>query len=260
MERRQFLVASLAASVAAGSHNAAAQAPASHNREYYLLRRYNLQNGPQIRQTESYFTGALIPALTRMSLGPIGAFRLEFGVETPAFYLLVPGANLASLAQLDFHLAADPEFMASASAYWNATAATPPFQRVTTSLLAAFEGWPKLTPPAKEKRIFQMRTYESASDGGHVRKVEMFNAGEFDIFVKAGFHDVFFGDTLIGDRMPCLTYMLSCPDKAQMDANWDRFRNDPAWKKLSTDPRYASDELVVNITNQILTPLDCSQI
>ena len=133
--------------------------------------------------------------------------------------------------------------------------------RSMTPAPARLEGWPKVTPPAtKGKRIFQLRTYESPSNGDHVRKVEMFHSGEFEIFKNAGFHAVFFGDTLIGPRMPNLTYMMSYADSAEMDAKWDVFRNDPAWKKLSTNPRYSSDQIVTNITNLILSPLGCSQI
>jgi hypothetical protein len=47
---------------------------------------------------------------------------------------------------------------------------------------------------------------------------------------------------------------------AELDAKWDVFRNDPAWKKLSSDPRFAFDSIVTNITNLIVSPLDCSQI
>jgi hypothetical protein len=54
--------------------------------------------------------------------------------------------------------------------------------------------------------------------------------------------------------------MLAFADKGEMDAKWDAFRDDPAWKKLSTSPRFASDQLVTNITNLILSPLGCSQI
>jgi hypothetical protein len=88
----------------------------------------------------------------------------------------------------------------------------------------------------------------------------MFHSGEFEIFRAAGFHMVFFGDTLVGSRMPSLTYMLSFTDATELDAKWDVFRNDPAWKKLSGSPRYASDQLVTNITNLVLSPLGCSQI
>lgn len=264
MERRQFLAASLATSAFAVAGNAAAQTPAPRAREFYQMRRYNLQQGPQTKLTESYFADALIPALTRMGMGPIGAFGLDIGPETPACYLLIPGASVETLTELDLRLAQDADFMKAADPFWNATAAAPAFQRVETSLLAAFEGWPKLTPPAssaaKAKRIFQLRTYESPSNADHVRKVEMFHSGEFEIFTQAGCRPVFFGDTLIGARMPSLTYMLSFADAAELDAKWDVFRNDPAWKKLSTSPRYSSDQLVTNITNLVLSPLACSQI
>ena len=264
MKRRHFLAASIAASTLAAAGDSVAQAPASARREFYQLRRYNLLSGQQLKLTESYFSGALIPALARLGLGPVGAFKLDIGPETPAYYLLIPGPSVESLAELDLRLAEDAEFLAVAAPFWNATSTAPAFQRAEISLLAAFEGWPKLTPPpaaaTKAKRIFQLRTYESPSDGEHVRKVEMFHSGEFEIFLNAGFHPVFFGDTLIGSRMPNLTYMLSFADLAELDAKWDVFRNDPAWKKLSSNPRFAFDSIVTNITNLILSPLDCSQI
>ncbi|MGA2216997.1 MAG: NIPSNAP family protein [Terracidiphilus sp.] len=269
MERRQFLAASIATSAAALAGEAVAQTPipppwAGPERQSYQIRRYTLQQGPQTKLTETYFADALIPALTRLAMGPIGAFRLDVGPETPTYYLLIPSLHLNLLAQIDLRLAMDEVFLKAAEPFWNATAATPAFQRVESSLLQAFHGWPALTPPAssatKGKRIFQLRTYESPSNGGHVRKVEMFHSGEFEIFLNAGFHPVFFGDTLIGSRMPSLTYMLSFANQQELEAKWDVFRNDPAWKKLSTSPRFSSDQLVTNITNLILSPLDCSQI
>ena len=60
--------------------------------------------------------------------------------------------------------------------------------------------------------------------------------------------------------MPNLTYMLSFADMAELDAKWDVFRNDPDWKKLSADPRFAFEPIVTNITNLILSPLEASQI
>jgi hypothetical protein len=264
MERRRFLAASIATSAVALAGNAAAQAPSTQSREFYQLRRYNLKSGPQTKLTESYFADALIPALTRMGMGPIGAFSSTIGPETPAYYLLIPGSSIEAHATLDLRLAQDAAFMKLAEPFWNATAAAPAFQRVESSLLAAFEGWPKLTPPASSatnaKRIFQLRIYESPSNGDHVRKVEMFHSGEFEIFKAAGFHPVFFGDTQIGARMPNLHYMLAFKDMAELDAQWDVFRNDPAWKKLSASPRFSFDNIVDNITNLVLSPLACSQV
>ncbi len=260
MERRQFLTASLAASALAVAGEGAAKAQPASTREYYQLRRYSLKSGQQLRLTEHYFAEALIPALGRMGMGPVGAFKLDYGEETPAYFLLIPGTDLAAQAELDLRLAEDDAFMKAAAPLWDTTSQAPGFQRVESWLLKAFAGWPKLTPPAKGKRIFQLRTYESPSYKDHVRKVEMFNSGEFDIFVKAGCHPVFFSDVLIGSHMPCLKYMLSFEDMNALEAGWDKFRTAPAWQKLTHDQRFAFDSIVTNISNITMSPLSCSQI
>ncbi len=262
MQRRQFLAASLAASATALSKEAAAQTPAASSREYYQIRRYQLQTGPQTKLAESYFGDALIPAMTRMGVGPVGAFSLTIGQETPAYYVLVPATSVENLTSVSQRLSQDSDFLKAAEPFWNAPATSPPFVRVDSSMLIAFEGWPKLTPPAsaKAKRIFQLRTYESPSYGAHVRKVEMFHKGEFEIFTKSGFRPVFFADTLIGPRMPNLTYMLSFTDIDELNACWAKFAADPDWKKLSASPRYSYEAIVSNISNIVLNPLSVSQI
>jgi hypothetical protein len=264
MQRRQFLAASLAASALTMARKAEAQSPAKAGREYYQLREYKLSQGPQTKLMQSYLADALVPALGRLGLGPVGAFSLDVGSDTPAYYVLIPGSSLETLVEVDLHLAEDAEFQKVAEPFWSAPAASPAFARVESSLMKAFEGWPKLTlPPAsatKSKRIFQMRTYESPSYRDHVNKVEMFHKGEFDIFAKAGFHSVFYGDVLVGARLPCLTYMLSMESLDQLNGHWDKFRDDPDWKKLSSDPRYAFEPTVSNIVNLVLSPLAASQI
>lgn len=105
-----------------------------------------------------------------------------------------------------------------------------------------------------------MRTYESPTQQDHIRKVEMFHNGEFEVFQRAGFWQVFFGDTLIGPRLPQLTYMVSYPDISEIDVKWDAFRNDPQWKKLSSQPRYSSEPIVDSISNLVLRPASFSQI
>jgi hypothetical protein len=262
MQRRQFLAASLAASATTFSAKASAQTAAATGREYYQIRRYQLQSGPQTKLAESYFNDALIPAVTRLGMGPVGAFSLSVGQETPAYYSLIPATSVETLASVDLKLAQDADFLKAAEPFWNAPAAAPPFVRVDSSLLIAFEGWPKLTPPpsAKAKRIFQLRTYESPSYGAHVRKVEMFHKGEFEIFAKAGCRAVFYADTLAGPRMPNLTYMLSFTDIDELNAGWAKFGADPDWKKLSSSPRYSYESIVSNISNLVLNPLSASQI
>jgi hypothetical protein len=262
MERRRFLTTSLATAGLALARDGGAQAPpGAAAREYYQIRRYQLQAGPQTKIVESYFGDALIPALSRMGMGPIGAFKLDYGPETPAFYVVIPGRSIEELATIEMRLVKDADFMKTAEPFWNAPATAPAFLRMESSLLAAFEGWPRLTPPAtKSKRIFQLRTYESPSDAAHVRKVEMFHKGEFEIFQKAGCHPVFFGDALMGSRLPNLTYMLSFANLAELEKGWAAFAADPDWKKLSSSPRYSYESIVSNISNLVLSPLAASQI
>ena len=260
MDRRKFLAASLATSALAAARADESQSEARvSTREFYQLRRYALETGPQVAMTEKYISEALIPALAKRG-GPVGAFRLDIGPETPTFYVLIPVQAPLVVGTLELDLAQDADYVKAAEPFWSAPASSPAFLRMDSSLLIAFEGWPRVTPPAKGKRIFQLRTYESPSYRDHLLKVKMFHSGEFEIFKDAGFQMVFFGDTLIGQRMPSLTYMLSFTDLADLDAKWNVFRNDPAWKKLSADPRFAFEGIVSNITNLVLSPLAASQI
>jgi hypothetical protein len=256
------MTSSLAATAALGAAGASllkAEAPAP--REFYELRKYHLTTGPQTKLTEDYIAKALIPALNRMGLAPIGAFYLTFGPETPTLYLLIPGTNLQNVVTAELQLLNDPVFMKDAEPFWNAPATQPAFVRVESSLMIAFEGWPKLTPPASRgKRIFQLRTYESPSNQDHVRKVEMFHHGEFEIFARAGCSAVFYADTLIGSQLPNLTYMLTFAGMQELEAGWEKFGADPEWQKLKSSPRYAFEPIVSNITNLILTPTAFSQI
>jgi hypothetical protein len=260
MHRRQFLASSLAASALTLAGEANAQAPKS-TPQYYELRKYRLQSGPQTKLTQSYFADALIPALNRMGITPVGAFSLDFGPETPTYYLLLPSTSVEALVTADLNLAKDAAFMKAAEPYWNVAAGSPGFVRIESQLMRAFPGWPTLTPPdAKAKRLFQLRTYESPTYRDHVVKVDMFHHGEFDFFAKSGAHQVFYGDNLIGSRLPSLTYMLSFPDTATLEKDWAAFSADPDWKKLASDPKYAFEPTVSSIDNLILKPLPCSQI
>ena len=259
LERRDFVTSAIAMAGAALSVGDGL-AMASSAREFYQLRKYALQTGPQLALVQNYFEHALIPALNRLAMAPVGAFKLDIGPETPTYYLLIPSNSVEALVTLDLRLTEDAEFMKAGAAFWGAPASAPAFERVESWLMSAFAGWPKIVAPKGEKRIFQLRTYESATYAGHVLKVQMFNEAEIGVFVRTGLAPVFFGDTLIGSRMPSLTYMLTFADVADLNAKWNVFVNDPAWKELSHRPQYADAEIVSNISNLYLSPLGCSQI
>ena len=148
------------------------------------------------------------------------------------------------------------------AAVLDAPMSDPAFVRVESTLLRAFEAMPAVEPsPAVGKpgsRIYELRTYESHSDRAALNKLKMFNAGEVPIFRRAGLTPVFFGETLIGAKMPSLNYMLTFPDMATRDAAWSAFGKDPEWKALSGDPQYRDN--VSAISDIILQPTSYSQL
>lgn len=182
----------------------------------------------------------------------------------PRIYVLLPSVSLETLANLDEHLIRDDEFQKIGAGFLNAPAQQPAFERRSSVLLRAMEGWPKLVLPAattqKIPRMFELRTYQDPTDQDHVRKLEMINSGYFPIFKEAGFEQVFYGDTLIGPTLPDLTYMLGFKDMTERDTCWKAFFATEAWKKLSTMERYAFEQIVTKVSNEILMPTDYSQI
>jgi hypothetical protein len=269
MKRRGFLVSPLAASglaSAATSIEAASAGPlpAEGEREYYELRRYSMRRGPQQQRFDDYFRDAAIPGLNRLGIKPVGVFTTTIGPGSPALYTLTPHPSVESAITIHDRVSADPVYLQAGNAYINATANDPPYTRVEGFLLGAFAGMPKLEPPpgaAEHKpRIFELRTYESHSKKANRTKIGMFNKAEIALFRRAGMRPVFFGETLVGSGMPCLTYMLAFADMDERARQWAAFAGDPEWKKLSSTPGYTDPEIVSNITNVILSPTSYSQI
>jgi hypothetical protein len=266
MNRRRLLASTLAASALARpgalSSLAAAQ-DASSGREYYELRSYHLQRGTQPKWADEFLENAAIPAWNRLGIGPVGVFRVTIGPQNPSVYVLLPSKSLETLVSAESRLAAGGE-IAKAGAFWDAPSSTPAYLRQESSLLLAFETFPKLEVPAgvaeKRPRIFELRIYESHSKKANLKKIQMFNQGEIAIFRRTGLRPVFFGESLIGSRLPNLTYMVVFDDLAARDKTWATFGADPEWKKLSTSPGYTDGEIVSNITNMILSPAPYSQI
>lgn len=269
MQRRHFLASSIAASTLAAGASVLGNAKGSDaaeesGREYYELRQYRLRSGPQTRLTNDFLRAALLPALGRLGIGPVGVFNQIIGPENPSIYVLMPSTSLKTLVTLEAALSQDAVYQQAGNAFLSAPAASPAYIRMESKLMIAFAGRPRLTLPpqtaARGPRVFELRTYESPSDRDHVRKVEMFHHGEFDIFRAAGFSPVFYGDTLIGARMPNLTYMLAFDSLDERNRLWDAFQTAPAWKRLTGSPRYNYESIVTNVTNLIVGPASYSQI
>lgn len=270
MNRRDFVSGSLGASMvpvlaqagAAGSGAAEGPSAAPHP-QLLELRRIKLRQGTMASRYAEYAKNALVPALNRAGIKPVGAFTVSVGPDTPTVYLLLPHPSAESVLTLTSRLNADAEYEKAGAAFRALPASDPPYVRRESCLLVAFAGAPTLEVPsaanAVPSRVFELRTYESHNDRAHLKKVEMFEKGaEIPIFRRVGLNHVFFARTLVGTGLPSLTYMLVFPDLATYEKNWAKFREDPEWVKLRSDPAYA--DTVSNITNALLRPTDYSQI
>jgi hypothetical protein len=232
--------------------------------DYYELRRYQLRNGPQGRRLEAYLGEVLIPALNLRGVEPVGAFTSLLGDRHPAVYTLTRHPSLEALLAVQSWLAAEPDLQRAGAAFLDAPATDPSFLGYETSLLLSFQAMPLLEVPlaARENRarIYELRRYESHSDRALRKKIEMFNGGEIAIFRRVGLTPVFFGETLIGPRMPSLTYLLAFDDLAARDRCWTAFREDPEWKRLWSTPGLTDPEIVSSTQAVLLRPAPCSQI
>ncbi len=161
-------------------------------------------------------------------------------------------------------LTADAEHNKAGAEYLTIEMPNKAYERIDSSLLQALEGWPKMAipPQAKDKKphIVQLRIYESPSEAAGKKKIEMFNKGEIDAFKRSGTNPVFFSETIIGAKRPCLTYMLAYDDKAAQDKAWGTFVKDPDFRRMISMPEYSDKKIVSKINNTILNAAAYSQI
>jgi hypothetical protein len=239
-----------------------AQTSPANQRVVIELRYFRMRNGRQVERTTEYLRRGLLPASVRAGIRPVGCFNAVIAPDSPFILTLASYPSLAALETAREKLGADKEFLAVADEYNSMTELS--YIRMESSLLWAFPSMPTVAvPPTGENRaarIFELRTYEAPNDKALARKIKMFGDGEIDIFRRSGMLTVFFAETIVGSRMPNLTYMLAYDDLAARDKTWRAFSADPDWQKLRATPGLSDAEIVNNISNAILRPLAFSPI
>ena len=272
MQRREFLAASAttaaaAVSAAAGS-SALLAADAPMNKQLIELRTYHFTSPSKRQAFEQFFGEAAIPALGRVGVGPVGAFKLlakdnaalKLTEDANDLYVLLPHKTPESFVTLERRLGADEAYQKAGQSVLGAAKSDPAYARYESSLLLGFDECPQVQTPTKsESRVLQLRMYESHNEERAKRKIHMFNeGGEIAIFRRVGMHPVFFGEAVAGAKLPNLTYMLGFENEGAMTTAWNAFRGDAEWKKLSGDPSYK--DTVTTITNLVLRPTAGSQV
>lgn len=240
----------------------AAKAPA---RQFYQMIIYHIKDKAQELSTDKYLAGAYLPAVHRAGIKTVGVFKTA-GIDTASdkrIYLLIAFKSLEQFHHITQLLNADKELSAKGSDYLDAKFDNPPYVRKESVIMEAFTGMPVWKKPEfntpKSERIYELRSYESATEKLYLSKLHMFNEGkEMEIFERIGSQPLFYGEVLAGSRMPNLMYMTTYSNKKSRDEHWKLFGNDPQWKKLSALPEYQHNMYKADVN--FLVPADYSDL
>jgi hypothetical protein len=237
----------------------------SQTRNIYQIKIYSIKSEQQGQQLDSYLQNAYIPALHRTGIKNVGVFKPVEDEEMAGkeVYVLVPFESINQFEQLRAHLNNDKKYLKEGADYHNAAFDNPPYVRIKSILLRAFSTMPEYGIPthstAPSEQIYELRSYQGATEKLYEKKVEMFNeGGESKIFMDLEFQPVFFGEVLSGSEMPNLMYMTSFKDGASQGEHWKAFGSSPEWDKLKKDEQYANT--VSNIEKILLHPAEYSEL
>jgi len=214
---------------------------------------------------DTYLKEAFIPAMHRTRIKHIGVFKPRDAEEASGklIYVLIPFEDITQFEKLEKSLKNDESYQRSASDYIYAPHDEPPYERMESILLRAFASMPEYGIPghlaSPADRVYELRSYQGATEERYEKKVEMFTCGgETKIFQDLGFQPLFFGEVISGPDMPNLMYMISFENQEAQDVLWDKFRNAPAWDKLKADKQY--EHTVSKIDKFMLHPTDYSDL
>jgi len=214
-------------------------------RNYFQIKIYSLKSKEQEERIDKYLQQAFLPALHRAGISKVGVFK-SVGNDTAAVrrvFVFIPFKSLDQFTNISKTLSKDAQFLADGKNYLDAEYNDPPYVRIESILLQAFTGMtsfavPELKGP-KNERIYELRSYEGATEKLYDNKVKMFNDGdEVGLFKRLGFNAVFYAEVVSGPNMPNLMYMTSFDNMASHDQHWKSFGDDPQWKKLVAMPEY----------------------
>ncbi|MBL0355373.1 MAG: NIPSNAP family protein [Chitinophagaceae bacterium] len=245
------------------SFNATSQTTKKSSREFYQLTVYHYSTAEQGKVLDDYLQQALLPALHRMNMKKVGVFKPVINDTAAAkrLYVFITLPELDLVASLQDKLNTDKVYLSAGTTYINALNTTAPYNRVEVNVMKAFPLAPVAKLPVlkapKNERVYELRSYESATEKIFKNKVQMFNEGdEIGLFKKLNFNAIFYSEVIAGSRMPNLIYMTGFENMADRDAHWKSFVDDPYWKKISTMPEYQNNVSHIDIT--LLHPAEYS--
>jgi len=212
---------------------------------FFELKVYEYTTLEQEKVIDEFLSQAFLPFLHKNGRSSVGIFS-NYGNDTTVLkkiYVLIPHRAIAEIPVLQKAFFLDEEHMAKGATYLDASSSRPAFSRITTYILEGFRFAPNLMLPnlksSHNERVYELRSYESASEKKYWKKVEMFNeGGEIDLFARLNFNAVFYAEVVSGPTMPNLMYMTSFENMNDRNTHWKTFSNDPKWKELLSMKEY----------------------
>ena len=212
--------------------------------ETYEVRRILMDDSSDEAAIDAYLESALIPALSRQGVGPVGVLHPheadKMGVN--AIFVIVPYRDANQVNEVRETLASDEQYLSDAAEYLAHGPKDSPYVRMESELLIAMDCWPKTVvqegTTANPERVFELRLYESPNERLGDLKVDMFNAGEVPIFLDCKIQPVFIGQCVLGPQAPSLTYLTVYESEDARAAAWKSFTKNPDWQVLKKVAKY----------------------
>jgi hypothetical protein len=217
----------------------------AQKKEFYQIKTYNLKSETQLNATENYLKEAYLPALKRIGIKAVGVFKPKtFSADSiTKLIVVIPFKSPKQFLELDQKLTKDEVYLQAGADYIQAKYNQAPYERIESILLTAFSNHPVLTLPKLDSprsgRVYELRSYESATEAIYNTKVDMFIGGEESkIFDRLEFNPVFYGEVVSGGKMPNLMYLTTFANQESRDAHWKAFVDSPEWKALLKMEKY----------------------
>lgn len=213
-------------------------------KQFYEVRTYVLGADGDEDAVDQYLSEALLPALQRQGIQPVGVFEPapQDTNDRPAVIVVIPYRSSDQMAVSAAKLAQDASYLEAAKSYLDRGPKEAPYARISSELLVAMDCMPQLAVDANSlsnsDRVYELRLYESANERLGNLKVDMFNNGEVPIFHDSGITPLFIGQALVGPQTPNLTYLTVYPNDQARQKAWDAFRSHPDWQVLKDVAKY----------------------
>ena len=223
--------------------------------QYYEIRIYQISDKVQEGRVDAFLKDAYLPALHRAGIAKAGVFK-PIETDTASFgkliYVFIPFNTMDEYVKLIGELEKDKAYAEAGKSFLDAAFNNPPYKRLQSIILKAFMLMPQFVAPVYStpaaERIYELRSYESATEAKAAKKIQMFNlGGEIALFSSLGFNAVFYGEVLAGSQKPNLMYMTTFSDMKSHDEHWKSFVASPEWKKISGMEEYKNTVSKVSV-------------